>query len=113
MSGEEIQQLIKQLKALDLEEEKRKVQRKLLVARLEEITSPGGSQRRQSRTFSPGDRVEVLNTVKRPQRATSTWTFAKERLGTVTEYNATTDQVWFRTDNGIETYRVSKNLKKL
>lgn len=113
MSGDEVQDLIKQLKALDLEEEKRKVQRQQLVARLEEITSPSGTQPTQQRVFSKGDRVAVLSPVKRPKRAKSSWTAARERLGTVTDHNKETDQVWYVTDNGTATFRLSKNLKKL
>jgi hypothetical protein len=64
-------------------------------------------------TLKTGDRIRITNKIKRPVTwpQDTPWTEERERVGTVT--HLIRDQVYFRTDNGRTTWRVSKNVRKI
>jgi hypothetical protein len=59
--------------------------------------------------FRRGDRVRIINKVRKPATAGISWTEEKERLATVTKI--VPDQVHIRTDNGTNTWRAPNNLE--
>lgn len=63
--------------------------------------------------YSIGDRVRILNKIKKPATWDNRieWSEARARLGTVTEVRA--KQIFFTTDNGVETWRAPNNLRKV
>jgi hypothetical protein len=60
-----------------------------------------------------GDRIRIINKIRKPASWPEEviWTEEKERVGTVTRLIK--DQVHFRTDNGRDTWRATKNVRKL
>ena len=65
-------------------------------------------------TLTRGDRVRIINAIKRPASWTKRWdsnTNERERLATVT--HTTPTQVWLITDNGTKTWRAHKNVRRL
>ena len=63
--------------------------------------------------FARGDRVRVLNKFKKPATWNNSrqWSEAEARLATVTVVRP--EQVFFTTDNGINTWRAPNNLRRL
>ena len=111
MEEKQIGDLIEELKALKLRES-------VVISQLEaayrrrpdEYTT---STAEQETGLSPGDRVYVVNRVRKPATWTSkvVWTAEKERRATVTRVTAT--QIHILTDNGVRTWRAPNNLQKL
>jgi hypothetical protein len=60
--------------------------------------------------FRIGDRIRILNKIKRPSTWNNTqqWDPAAAKRATVT--SITTDRVYFTTDNGISTWRINKHV---
>ena len=56
------------------------------------------------------DRVRIINKVRKPVTAGSTWTEAHERLATITSVTEE-QQVYVITDNGSKTWRAPNNLR--
>ena len=61
-----------------------------------------------TRKYNKGDRIVITNRIKKPVNWKGDWSATKERHGTVTL--ATTEKVFFRTDNGVFTWRAPKNI---
>jgi hypothetical protein len=63
--------------------------------------------------YKKGDRVYIKNEIRKPSnwKTYNNWTAAKERYATVTE--VTDARVFFTTDNGVDTWRQRKNLKRI
>ena len=59
--------------------------------------------------FRQGNRVRIINKVKKPATAGPTWVEARERLATVTR--VIPDQIHIVTDNGTKTWRAPNNLR--
>jgi hypothetical protein len=63
--------------------------------------------------FVVGDRVRVLNAIKKPATWSNArrWSEAEAKTATVTRVRAT--QAFFTTDNGVETWRAPNNLRRI
>jgi len=63
--------------------------------------------------YAVGDRVRILNKIKKPATWNNNivWSESDARLATVTEVRPT--QIFFTTDNGVETWRAPNNLRNL
>ena len=57
-----------------------------------------------------GDRVRIINKIRKPATATPDWTERKERAATVTK--VTPEQIHVITDNGTKTWRGPNNVRK-
>ena len=68
---------------------------------------------RAANGFARGDRVRVLNKFKKPATWNNSrqWSEAEAKLATVTTVRE--EQVFFVTDNGINTWRAPNNLRRL
>ncbi len=66
-----------------------------------------------SHSYAVGDRVYILNKIKKPAIWDSrrVWNEGEARNATVTEVRPT--QIFFVTDNGVETWRAPNNLRKI
>ena len=114
MQDKEVEDLISELKVLNL-------RRSAILARLEEAYSTPGVEENASHSVRApiangivkGDRVRIINKVKRPAVWTSqlAWDKERERYATVTRVTPT--QVFFTTDNGVETWRAPNNLRRI
>ena len=109
---QDLNSLIDELRSLSLQEDSIRLKKDKL---LERIASFGAA-----RTAAPspprlkaGDRVLVLNEVKKPAIWTSTWNAylsAQSRHATVVEVNDTNGRVTLQTDTGFRIWRLAKNL---
>lgn len=119
MEERQITDLIEELKALKLRES-------VVISQLEAANKRRVESNRESpigTSFDTqtatdigllvGDRVYVINRVRKPATWTSNvaWSADKERRATVTRVTAT--QVHILTDNGVRTWRAPNNLRKL
>lgn len=103
----DIQSIIEQITALDIEEDKNKKKRRELVAALG--AAKEGSFPLLGNVLQAGDRVRITNKVKIPVSANKFWTKPKERLAFVERIEE--DRVFVKTDNGTHTWRLRKHLK--
>ena len=108
-----IGQLLEELQNLRLRET-------AIVEELERFTGPTDTDLRSTPTgnphiedLRPGDRIWVTNRIRRPVSASSRWTATNERHATVTRVDVAASKVYFRTDNGTETWRSIQNLSFL
>ena len=76
-------------------------------------TQEDDSPRRVDNPFRRGDRVKILNKVRRPATwdTSNPWDQKAAQRATVTRLYR--EQVHFRTDNGVETWRARNNLQLL
>jgi hypothetical protein len=111
MEEKQIGDLIEELKALKLRESV--VISQLEAANRRRSTHDTTATAEQEIGLSPGDRVYVVNRVRKPATWTSKveWIAEKERRATVTRVTA--NQVHILTDNGVRTWRAPNNLRKL
>lgn len=67
------------------------------------------------RSFVEGDRVIIANFVRKPVNWPSevAWDEKVARRATVTKIDKAADRVYFITDNGISTWRMQSNLRRL
>jgi DNA repair ATPase RecN len=98
-----IKQLEKQLKALTIQVTDLKAE-----LRRQNNQDTQTTQKNPPILFRVGDRIRILNKVKRPSSwdATQLWDYTAAKKATVT---STT--VYFTTDNGISTWRLHKHLR--
>ena len=114
MQDKQVGDLIAELKALNL-------RRSEILATLEEAYSAHEPAETVSSAFRvpiangivKGDRVRITNKVKRPAAWTNQLAWDKERERSATVTRVTPTQVFFITDNGVETWRAPNNLKKV
>ena len=106
-NDEDIAALIEELRTLRLREN-------ALVDRIEEAATrrqqevPRGEN--TQRPYRTGDRVYVTNRIRRPVFAARDWTTIRERTATVARVEG--DRVYITTENGTETWRAAKNLRR-
>jgi hypothetical protein len=76
-------------------------------------SAPPRTQRPSTHGYAVGHRIRILNKVKKPAVWDNSvqWSEAEARLGTVTGVRER--QIFFTTDNGIETWRAPNNLRNL
>lgn len=116
MSENEIGALIEELKYLRLRES-----RVLSLIEAANERNEAANKRNEGRptgganatVFAQGDRVRVINRVRRPASWPSDrrWDERLARAATVTYVTTVPDRVYFTTDNGIETWRIPTNLR--
>jgi hypothetical protein len=118
MADNRIEALIKQVQALQVQvyylTEQQQLHQQDTVPVL---AHPSNSDQApiQPKTFPyPGDRICILNTVKRPQNwdTNTKWDPSAAKLATITsiEYN----RIYFTTDNGVTTaWRLLKNIRQI
>lgn len=132
-NGETLDTLLNQLKNLRIKEDRIRAEQNQILLQISELR---GAQRtrndqevvnakREAQNATPlshatifraGDRVKIINKIKKPCDWKGPWNptvAAKHRLATVTDVSTTTDRVCIRTDTGIDTWRVSRNLAPL
>ena len=108
MGDRRLDELVQDLQALRIQ-----------VARLEDevrrhqLAPPEEPQAGFDHGFQVGDRVRILNRVRRPAtwNATRRWSEAQALTATVTVVRS--DQVFFVTDNGVSTWRAPNNIRRL
>jgi hypothetical protein len=110
MPTETVDTLLEQLKALRIEESK--VLEKIHQARAQEKRTHQGPNDSESLAYEYGDRVRIQNAISKPftRRAN-----AGDRDSTV-QYTLTNNdltKVFIRTDNGFNTWRLEKNLRRI
>ena len=113
MKQESIEDLIGELKELRLREaevierlesaNRRQAEGKFEAVGLERSESTLGA-------FVIGDRVVITNKIRKPASCNKFWTPERERKAIVTGIDG--EKVHIKTDNGIETWRLTKNLKR-
>ena len=109
-----IQELIEELRRL-------RVKESAILQEVERLNKRRGTATQNSRStqqredskgkYRVGDRVFVTNQIRRPILAPRHWTLDNERKGTVTGIGK--ERIYYRTDNGTETWRLTKNLRPL
>ena len=104
---ESIDTLIEELKRLQVRETDLLGQLESAYRRRDGASTP----RRRTGRHQVGDRVHVTNRIRRPVFAPASWTGFKERHATVTSVDG--ERVFFKTDNGTNTWRAAKNLRLL
>jgi hypothetical protein len=120
MSNNDIQQLLKRLKELQLEEQK-------IISALEEALSSGTLRSPASpavpsvviednspRSIKIGDRVRILNETRKSGLGLilgTNYNSDQDRLATV--YDVVGKRIYFQTDNGQKTWRYAKNLHRI
>jgi hypothetical protein len=117
MENKKIQELIKELKRLQL--------REAAIVSLIEATNAGrdeneftheeGTERHIDATehgVEKGDRIRIKNQVKKPANwGRDFWEYKQARIATVTF--VTVDRIYFVTDNGIRTWRAPHNVERI
>jgi hypothetical protein len=110
MEDSRIDELIEQVRTLSLQVEELKQE----LRRRDSRSPPSRTLVAKDRSgFEIGDRVRVLNAVKKPATwdNSTKWIEAEARLGTVTKVRV--GQIFYTTDNGTETWRAPNNLRRL
>jgi hypothetical protein len=114
MQRDELDELIKQLRDVRLQQEQLRTQEDQILQRIITETSRGQQTSRtevtdeDERKFSTGDQIVITNKISIPTGRTAN---IDDRRGVVLY----TKEPWIyiRTNNGFETKRYAKNLKKL
>jgi hypothetical protein len=117
MENKKIQELIKELKRLQLREaaivsliEKTNARRNET-----EVTHGEGVERyiaTAEHGVEKGDRIRIKNQVKKPAHwGEDLWEYQQARIATVTFVTA--DRIYFVTDNGIKTWRAPHNVERI
>ena len=116
---DEITKLIQELKDLKIREaqvllrlerahQKNKNQERCEETSTDSTTPSARENEDNTRGYKKGDRIVITNRVKKPVNWKGEWTATKERHATVTI--STTEKVFFKTDNGVFTWRAPKNI---
>jgi hypothetical protein len=102
MQEKTINELIKELKALHLREAQ-------VVSLLERAARQDSEAEHQ---YEPGDRIHITTRVKKPASwGNKPWDYQRSKFATVT--HSTTERVYFVTDNGVNSWRLFKNVTKV
>ena len=114
MSNDPIKDIIQQIRQLDIESKKLNSRRVALVHELETTIDISNRVERNQSTdtvlFRHGERISIINKVT-PARGREVT--IEDKRGTVTKQKKTDKgqvKVYFRTDNGIYTHRLAKNI---
>jgi hypothetical protein len=104
MHEKTVDELIKELKALQLREAQ-------VVSLLERATQPT-SAATGPQLFEKGDRIHITTRVKKPASwGDKPWDYQRSKFATVTY--TTKERVYFINDNGVNSWRVHKNVTKV
>ena len=104
----DIDTLTRELNALTFRT--RQIEEELQTLRSQDTS---GSTNEPIVVFTAGDKVTIINQVRKPRTWTGAWdptAIIAERRATVT--HTVGDQVWIVTGNGTETWRLSTNLQR-
>ena len=114
-SDDELQQIIAELKLLKLQQERVLTRLEVHAQRLIETSLPTAvavpATIENDASLEVGDRIVIINNVRRPSNWIRPWSARRERHATVTRIG-TDGKVFFTTDNGVKTWRNSTNVKK-
>jgi hypothetical protein len=104
-----INDLTKQVRSLSIQVKKLKKQIDGLKGK-NNATVPPSPQEQASSCIQIGDRVKLLNTLKKPKNWDDThiWLQSEARKGTVSRLHG--EKIYFTTDNGVDTWRLAKNV---
>jgi hypothetical protein len=121
MGDNKIHELIKELKVLKLRETEIIAQLEVENVRRNRETRENRAQVVRHRTtttttnhgFERGDRIRITNQVTKPAHwdTNETWNYRDALRATVTF--TTADRIYFVTDNGVNTWRAVRNIKRL
>ena len=68
-------------------------------------------ERNPKRPYNIGTRIYISNRIRRPVFASNSWTAVRERQATITKIVG--DRVYYVTDNGTKTWRLTQNVAPL
>jgi hypothetical protein len=117
MENKSVDELIQELKALQLREAEVLVlieqanQRRDLVAGHHGVHTKHGTTTNHG--FEQGDRIRITNQVTKPAHwgVNELWQYRDAQRATVTF--TTKERVYFVTDNGVTTWRAPRNIKRI
>jgi carboxylesterase type B len=110
MPTETVDTLLEQLKALRIQESK--VLDKIHQARAQEKQTHQGPNNNEAPAYEYGDRVRIQNAISKPfTRHANTGNQDSTVQYTLTNNNIT--KVFIQTDNGFNTWRLEKNLRRI
>jgi hypothetical protein len=105
MQEKTLHELIDELKALQIREARIVALLERAAAADQESTTP------TEHGFIRGDRIRILKITKPSGWGNTHWNYHQARIATVT--HTTAERVYFVTDNGLNTWRLPKNVIKL
>jgi hypothetical protein len=105
MQEKTLNELIDELKALQLREARIVALLEQAAAADQESTTPA------EHGFIRGDRIRILKITKPSGWGHTHWNYYQARIATVT--HTTAERVYFVTDNGLNTWRLPENVIKL
>ena len=113
MEDSRIDDLIAELHALRIQVARLETEVHRRESRAPPPTTPLAVVPPRTPEYAIGDRVRILNKIKKSATWNNSivWSESSARLATVTQVRAT--QIFFTTDNGVETWRAPNNLRKL
>jgi hypothetical protein len=113
MSEDRVERLIQQVQALQLEVTN--IQQELKQHNRCQQASPTTSPSHPTVTHNllqPGDRVRILNQVKKTRSWDTTREFIHQQAKLATVTAVVNNRIYFTTDNGIHTWRSRRNIIK-
>ena len=109
----QIDRRAEEIEKLRVQVNKLQIQVDCLTEELQHQKDTPGTTEIDRALLSPGDRIQILNAVKRPKNwnAAKPWIHLEAKRATVTcvEY----DRIYFTTMNGISTWRLRKNVLRI
>jgi hypothetical protein len=111
MAERQIEELINELRTLKLRVETLEAGNNNRIVRTESTDHTRSNDVERVNGIGVGDRVRIINRVKKPANWTRAWDEKRERVATVTRI--TPSQIHFTTDNGVNTWRAPNNVKRV
>jgi ribosomal protein L21E len=105
-----IEQLIQQVASLSLQVAELKT---LIKSQAQPTTALHNRRTGAHPTFAIGDRVHIINKVKKPSHWTGPWDQKQAQVGTVTAVDQDRNRVHILTNNKTNTWRIHKNVNHL
>ena len=96
--------LIEQIRQLRIQQDR-------ILDRIEATAQQQRRTQQEATDYQVGNRVYVVNRIRRPVFAKASWTATAERRATVTKVVGS--KVHFKTDNGTVTWRSRENIRLL
>ena len=103
MRNDRIAQIIEELKLL-------KIAETCLLDELEQTSERSARQQEPAPPLLVGDCIRIINPVRKPKSWINSWDPVAAKSATVTRIDA--GKVYFHTDNGLDTWRALKNVRK-
>jgi hypothetical protein len=107
--NKQIEQLIQQVESLSLQVAELKT---IITSQAQQpAITPNHPRKGATDTFDIGDKVHILNTVKKPSHWPGLWDHKQAQVGTVLAVDRLKDRVHILTNNNTNTWRIHKNVK--